>query len=296
LSPRSQESYSSLQKFVDAPHQWVLRHKAKLYPGALARIEDNNRQKGTLAHQLVEWLFTDPAFDWRKAGRKQVEQWINKRFPVLLEQQGANLLLPGKARDAEELRLVAGNASWTLIEHLRAAAIAEVAMEQGVVGHFRGGRLGGYIDMLVRNADGAEAVVDLKWGGFKYRCKELEQNHQLQLAVYAVLRKHATGAWPSQAYFLLSEARLAAQNSDFFAGATLCPPADPAATTPVLWVAFEKTWQWRRDQLDKGRVEVVVEATEADADSVPPEGGLAVAEPKDKFDDYRSLTGWPEGA
>ena len=215
---------------------------------------------------------------------------------MLLEQEGANYLLLGKAREAEELKMTAIPAAWALISHLRGAKIETVHMEAAAEGSYCGGRLAGRIDMLVSGPGEHEAVLDLKWGWFKYKCSELRENRQLQLAVYAVMRKQATTQWPGQAYFILDEARMAVQNNNYFEKASVCAPTEEYANTQTLWVAFEETWKWRREQLDAGRIEMNVEGTEPDEHSLPPEGGLPVAEASDRFDDYIVLTGWPEGA
>ena len=110
------------------------------------------------------------------------------------------------------------------------------------------------------------------------------------------MRKQATTKWPDQAYFILDEARMAVQNNNYFDKASVCAPTEEYANTPTLWVAFEETWKWRREQLDAGRIELNVEGTEPDEHSLPPDGALPVAEASDRFDDYIVLTGWPEGA
>jgi len=296
LEKRDVESFSSLQDFVNAPHRWVLNHKARLFAGSLAKIGEGNRQKGALLHRLFEWLFTSQDIDWRTVDNLALQGWVDDYFPVLLEQEGANFLLLGKAREAEELRMTAVKAAWALIEHLRNASSEAVRMEESAEGVFCGGRLAGRIDMLVSGPAEREAVLDLKWGWFKYRCEELKDNRQLQLAVYAVMREQSTTNWPDQAYFILDEARMAVQNNNYFNNASVCAPEEEYANTQTLWVAFEETWKWRRTQLDAGRIELNIEGTEPDEQSVPPEGALPVADASDRFDDYIVLTGWPEGA
>ncbi len=296
LGKRELESYSSLNSFVHVPHQWVLRYKARLFPGSLAKIPEGNRQKGSLLHRLFEWLFTSSKIDWRATSQTSLQRWIGRYLPILLEQEGANYLLPGKAREAEDLRTVAVDAAWALIRHLRAARIDSVRMEKYVEGTYPGGRLGGRIDMLVSGPEKHEAVLDLKWRGFKYRCAEMRENQQLQLAVYAVMRRQSTRRWPSQAYFILEDSRMVAQDNHYFSRATVCAPAGEYANTAALWAGFEESWIWRRKQLDQGIIEVNVAGTEPDEHSIPPEGGLPIAEANVRFDDYIALTGWPEGA
>ena len=294
LSARDQESFSSLQAFIESPYQWVLRYKGRLRPAALSRIDDGSRQRGNLLHRFFERIFEPEGFPWKKADRKALTAWIEDAFPLLLVEEGANFLLPGRLKDRQELLETAQRTAWTLLEHLRAAKVVAVELEKGVEGTFVGGELTGYIDMLLTNAKGEEAVLDLKWGSGSYRQKELKENRALQLALYARLRKSGK-RWPAQGYYILSEGRLLAQDRDFFPSAEVCAPAE-GESAASLWLAFEKTWKWRRAQLDKGLIEVTVTGTEADKASVPPTGALEVGEHNDRFNDFAALTGWPEGA
>ena len=294
LAPREQESFSSLQSFVESPYQWVLRYKGRLRPAALSRIDDGSRQRGNLLHRFFERLFGPGGFPWKTADRKALAAWIEEAFPQLLVEEGANFLLPGRLKDRQELLETAQRTASTLLEHLRAAKVVAVELEKGVEGSFVGGELTGYIDMLLTNAKGEEAVLDLKWGSGSYRQKELKENRALQLALYARLRKSGK-RWPAQGYYILSEGRLLAQDRDFFPDAEVCSAAE-GESAASLWLAFEKTWKWRRAQLDKGLIEVTVTGTEADKDSVSPTGALEVGEHNDRFNDFAALTGWPEGA
>jgi hypothetical protein len=294
LAPRASESFSSLQAFVDSPYQWVLKHKASLYAGSLARIDDGNRQKGNLFHRLFEKLFSASELDWRKADQKAVGLWVASRFERLLAEEGANFLLPGRLREKQEMADTARRSTWALLEFLRQARVVEVEMEKSVDGSFTGGPLVGSIDLLVTNDRGEEAVIDLKWSGVKYRRAELQENRALQLAIYAYLRRKQ-GRWPAQAFYMLSDGRLLAPEARFFPTAEVCAPADPNASVASLWLAFEKTWKWRRQQLDQGLIEVTVQGTAKDVNSDPPDDCLAIDEHNDRFNDFAALTGWQEG-
>lgn len=296
LTARDEESFSSLNTFINTPHQWVLRYPARLRPGSLAAVPVGNRQKGALLHRLFAWLFTSNELGWRSVTQEQLVAWLDRHFFELLEQEGAHLLLPGQGREVEDLRSIAIDAAWELLRQLRASGVEAVRMELPAAGRYCGGRLSGRIDMVVAAPSGREAVLDLKWGGRKYRCDELRENRQLQLAVYSVMRRQATGRLPSEAYFVLDEARMLAQANEYFADVERCVPREAYANTSMLWAAFEATWRWRRAQLDEGLVEVNVEGTESDARSVPPAGALPPAEANGRFDDYLRLSGWPQDA
>ncbi|MHB8709661.1 MAG: PD-(D/E)XK nuclease family protein [Desulfuromonadales bacterium] len=295
LGRREEESFSSLEAFLFSPYQWLLKYKAQLRGGALSRIADGKRLKGTLFHRLVELLLTDPAQDWRNLDDEALTRVTATTLDRLFAEEGAVFLLPGQRREKQALHDIACRSVIGLIRQLRAAKVVDARLEEKDDGHFTGGRLAGAIDLLVTNDQGQEAVIDLKWGGGKYRVTELKENRALQLALYAWLRKKE-GRWPAQAYYILSESRFLAQNRDYFPIATVCPPADDNAHAGTLWVEFEKAWRWRREQFDRGLVEITVTGTEADADSSPPEDALSIPETYDTFNDFRSLTGWKEGA
>lgn len=295
LPRRAKESFSSLQCFIESPYQWVLRYQASLNAGSLTRIENGNRQKGNLFHRLFKMFFSAKDFDWRQADRGSVVRWVSIRFDTLLAEEGANFLLPGRLREKQELIETAQRSAWSLVEFLRAAKVRTVEVEKPVDGSFTGGDLSGFIDLLVTNEEGVEAVVDLKWSGAQYRRQELRENRMLQLAVYAYLRKRQ-GRWPAQAFYMLSECRLLAQDAGFFPNAEVCSPGDENDHIAALWLAFEKTWKWRRQQFDQGLIEVTVTGTAADGNPIPPEGRLPIGEHNDRFNEFGTLTGWQEGA
>jgi hypothetical protein len=241
----------------------------------------------------MQKLFGAGTLDWRKADQPTVAAWVAAEFATLLTEEGANLLLPGRLQVKQGLIGTAVRSTWTLLDLLRRAQVVQVAVETEVKGAFTGGAFTGSIDLLVTNAKGEEAVVDLKWSGAKYRREELTNNQALQLALYAYLRKRQQH-WPAQAFYLLSECRLLAQDARFFPGAEICAPVDSGANAAALWLAFEKTWKWRREQFDQGLVEVTVAGTTADGNSTPPTGGLEIAEYNDRFNEFTTLTGWQE--
>lgn len=296
LARRERESYSSLDTFVKSPYQWVLKYKARLVEGSLAALPSGNLLKGSLVHRLIEDFFTEHK-GWEKLNNKQIDQWLKTYIPVLLEQEGAVLLLPGKTVEREAFTRTADQALKALVGSLKGANIKSVAVESYESGKFIGGRLNGYIDMLLADAKSRETVLDVKWGGYKYRMADLKNNRHLQLAVYAHLRKQKTKSpeWPPQAYFVIEDAQILAQDNASFPEA-IAYPAENGETTKGLWKRFEATWRWRRAQLDKGLIEVTVEGTEPDGNSEPPENGLESGSDYNRFNDYPVLTGWGEDA
>jgi hypothetical protein len=62
IPPRARESYSSLNTFLNAPHQWVLKYAARLNPSNLLAVADENLLYGNLAHPVDRSALPD---EWR---------------------------------------------------------------------------------------------------------------------------------------------------------------------------------------------------------------------------------------
>ena len=291
LAARDHESFSSLQTFIDTPHAWVLQYRARLRPSDLAEVVDERSLKGNLAHRLIEWLFQDEALDWQNVAQPELMEWVETQYPPLLYQEGANLLQPGKAAEREELLEILREGLWRLVSELRDAGVTKVRTEVPIEGRFQDGALRGYIDLIAYTGSGRACVIDIKWGGGKWRAAELRENRALQLATYAELYRQQEGTWPEVAFFIVSEALFYAPSRSFFRYAHAVPPEDEGENLASLWNAFVETWQWRRAQFDAGWVEVPVPGTDPEAAAVPPERAYA-PNPSPWRTAYDTLTGW----
>lgn len=294
-STPSAESHSSLSLLLHAPQRWVLRYAAKITPGRLLALPETYTLYGLLLHKLAEWLFAEP--DWLAWDELEFDTWFARRFPVLIEEQGLVLLQSGRQAELATLRYRGHRAMSSLMRQLKQAGVVRVRTEVDVKGAFRGGPLSGSADLVVENSAGQTAIVDLKWSNFgdKYGTLLREGRH-LQLAIYSHLLEQ-DGRAPTVAYFILNTARLLAQTRDYFPDADLASRPDPEQDIPHLWRCLENHWQWRRDQLDTGLIEVITEATEQLDESIPvPDDGLPREKPSDRYDDTVHLVGWGESA
>jgi RecB family exonuclease len=289
ISLRPQESYSSLNAFLNAPYQWVLKYKARLNPSNLLAVADENLLYGNLAHRLIDRFFrTDGAQALRGDALKA---WFSRAFATVVAEEGAILLMPGRRSDYERLRSVLERAIGEIQRQFGAAGIDAVESERDLVGKFPGGALEGQADLVVRNKSGQRAIVDMKWSGANYYQDRLAKNRHLQLATYAEMLRQETGAWPQVSYFILEASRLLAPDKAFFPEAR---PVQSGATglTQLLWDQFIAAWKWRRSQIDTGMIEVAVEGVEPTPESVGPPDALAPEELPEAYNDYRWLVGW----
>jgi RecB family exonuclease len=294
LPPRAEESFSSLEKFLYGPHRWVLDYAAKIRPGALEALDDGTLLRGNLTHALFERYFQAhpdiPALDEATA-----QHWARADAATLIEQQGAVLLAPGRQAEKEQFITTVARALGELVRQLKLAHVTNVRMESRFEGRFNGGAIAGFVDLIATKATGETAVLDLKWGGFNYRRDMLVESSYLQLAVYAQLVHQNEQRWPALGYFIVRDSRLLVLDSDFFPEATVEQPAN-GENALQFWQRVEASWQWRREQLDRGLIEVSVGDTEPDGTSNPGDLALVLPDTFDSFDDYRALTGWRSDA
>jgi len=278
------DSFSSLELQIYNPYQWALKYPASLKASRLLYWRSDFRLLGNLAHRLIECYFNErPA---------NLNFWFEAAFSKLIEAEGATLLMPGRYSDLIGFQIKLRKALKYLQSQLDHAGIVQVYSEYELTGHFQGGPLCGYADLVVMRADGQYAVIDMKWAGNKYG-ELLQNNRHLQLAIYAELLRQNNGAWPQVAYFILDKSQLLALDNYFFTHAqSILKKTDE--NTPQLWLRFNETWQWRREQMDNGQLEVLLEEIVETEASRFPENGLTIQYLNPAYNDYLALAGWEE--
>jgi RecB family exonuclease len=291
ISIRPHESYSSLNTFLNAPYQWVLKYPARLNPSNLLAVTDENRLYGNLAHRLIERFFRTGG---AQAFRGDVlKAWFSQQFDMVVAEEGAVLLMPGRCGDYERLRAVLGRALEEIQRQFRAAGVVLVEPERDLAGTFPGGDLKGQADLVVHNKSGQQAIVDMKWAGANSNQDRLAKNRHLQLAIYAEMLRQETGAQPQVSYFILEGSRLLASDTGFFPEARVVQSGSSGASSP-LWDQFVTAWKWRRSQLDAGMIEVAVDGIEPTPESEGPPGALKPEELREAYNEYRWLAGWED--
>lgn len=289
IARRASESYSSLNLFLNAPHQWVLKYAARLNPSNLLAVTDRNRLYGNLAHRIVDRFFH--VGNAHELCGDALAGWLSQEFESVVAEEGAVLLMPGRRMDRERLRAALGRALEEIQRQFSAAGIVEVESERSLTGTFAGGNLEGHADLVVRKPGGGQAIVDMKWAGANTHKDRLASNRHLQLALYAELLRQETGTWPEVAYFILEAARLLALDAAFFPQAHTVQ-SNSTGGTPYLWEQLVATWRWRRSQIDAGHIEIAVEQIALTPESEAPPGALVPEALSEEYDEFRWLVGW----
>lgn len=128
IAPRGVESWSSLSKLCDYPHEWVLRYAARLRAGRAAALMDGARLFGNLGHRLFEEFFITQG-DWRNMPDEAVLAWVRSELPGIVEREGAVLLGHGRGVDRRRITATLERALVRLLAHLRSAGVVEASAE-----------------------------------------------------------------------------------------------------------------------------------------------------------------------
>ena len=286
IPKREYDSYSSLEPFLFNPYQWLLRYPAGLKASNLLSVADGFRLDGLLAHKLVEHFFAleKPL----EMADSDVSDWFDATFTQVVETEGAVLLMHGRRSDYEGLRYSLRRALMQLLSQLKSAGVIRVQSESGCEGSYSGGKIQGAIDLVLTNARGQQALIDMKWAGKSH--ERLAENTHLQLGIYAELTRQNTGAWPDVGYYVLSKAKLYTQHANYFPDSNVLNKKIDEST-PHLWERFKQTYEWRSELLKQGKIEVVLEGIQETEDSVPPEDGLKFELLKSDYNNYLTLAG-----
>lgn len=289
IPKRDHDSFSSLESFLFNPYQWLLRYPASLKASNILSVSDGFLLDGQLAHSIVEKFFALP--DPLIMTEDQVLLWFDQTFPRVVETQGAVLLMHGRRSDYEGLRYRLRRAIKNLLIHLKSAGIKTVQSELELRGNYSGGEILGYADLVLTNAHGHQAIVDMKWGGRPKYTKKLAENRHLQLGIYAELLRQKTETWPNVGYYILAESKLITQHNNYFPSASIANMVIDEST-PHLWDRFKVTYAWRRNLLNEGKIEVVLDGVDETEESLTPENGLKPEVLNPNYNDFLTLAGW----
>lgn len=290
LISREYETLTSLESLFYYPHQWVFKHKARLVKSPILSIVKENTLKGNLAHRFFELVLKEDINGWT---RVDVENWVNERQQKLMRLEAAPLLMYGLEPERAQFVRQVKHAIWTLIEHIQRNGWQVEATEKDLSGKFSETPVKGKADVVLVRHD-EKCVLDLKWGGRSYREQLIKNGEDLQLVMYSRLLTEEDD-WAHTAYFIIETARLLARNTHAFAEIKpLAAEDDAFMINRNIWHKMLKTYEWRLQQVQSGKVEIRTATTEKQLEELYGMELLEVLEMKKteaRFDDYRTLIG-----
>jgi RecB family exonuclease len=234
MEPAVRHSASSVESLIGCPLRWVLDHRAGLRSASVVAIPSDPIVNGTLGHRLVEELHSGGLLADPGTTSSKIESVLDR----LIAEEAAVLLRPGKAFERAQLKRQLVRAVSALSELLVSSGFVIEAVESVCSVQWGSRLLEGRLDLLLRDKNGADFVLDLKWGTRRYR-EMLMAGRATQLAIYAAARQLTTGAprLPGAAYFSLSRGSLLATDVRLFSGERAISGPDLAST----WSKLERT-------------------------------------------------------
>ncbi|HHS95258.1 MAG TPA: hypothetical protein ENJ45_01620, partial [Phaeodactylibacter sp.] len=290
LSPREEETLTSLENLFYYPYQWVFRYKLRLRKSSILSVIGDNTLKGNLAHRFFENLLQQDFYDWDK---KDIYQWIDRQAPKLLRREGAVLLMYGREPERYDFISKIKYAALSLLSAIKSNNWKVLATEMDIAGDFEDIRLKGKADLVLQRGNDF-FIVDLKWRGATRRENMIKSGDDLQLITYCHLLD-APLENVHTAYFIIENGKFIARNNLAIEEATAVMPYDDHRDIHrQIFDRMKKTYLWRRQQLDNGLVEVRTTDTVQDLEEAYEGELMHLLELPDKeaaFDDYRVLIG-----
>jgi RecB family exonuclease len=285
----SAQSFTTLNELFNDPALFVLKRVADLETTSVLAVEEDNRLLGILAHRVFEKLFAHA--DVLAWSNPDALAWFRAEADALLQTEGAVLLMQGAGVSQQHFRKVCEGAISSLLDHLRSAGATQVQTEVGFSGTLGAVPLVGKIDLLVRLGDKRTVALDMKWRSDNYYAGLLRSGEHLQLALYSSLIEQTSGVAPAAlGYFILESGALYISALDIFPNAQVRRPPD-GVTVGTLLDRARATWNWRKQQLDAGVIDVVPESPPDEFQG--PDGTLPVNGPgKWDRDHLVLLGGW----
>lgn len=283
----SAQSFTTLNELFNDPALFVLKRVADLEPSYVLAVEEDNRLLGILAHRVFEKLFAHAdALTW---SNQAAIAWFRIEADVLLQTEGAVLLMQGAGVSQQHFRKVCEGAICSLLDHLRSTGATLVQTEVELTGTLGAIPLVGKIDLLVTLGDKRTVALDMKWRSDNYYANLLRSGEHLQLALYSCLIEQEKGVAPAAlGYFILESGALYVNAADAFPKAQVRRPPDGVTVATLLDRACA-TWNWRKQQLDIGIIDVVPEDPPDEFQG--PDGILPVNGPSKWDSDYLVLLG-----
>lgn len=260
---REKESYSSISKLIQHPFDYTLEYLLKLKEPNVGRLPDLDTTKGYVAHLFIENLV-------KEFGSKMPAEYItltdeerNERIEAAINQKGAILLLPEYKMEKEQFIAKLKESAQVLADIITKLDLqpvgceVELEVELDTVGTFEA-----KIDMLLQKVDNPSQYVifDMKWSESQSYEKYLKENRSMQLEFYsqAVTLHYKQQDENTQvvgtAYYLFPMCKLF--TTDFRESDHINKVAvDIDAKNRKLFEEIKNSYEYRRNELDKGKVE-----------------------------------------
>ena len=292
LLPREHESYSSMDKLINYPFQYVLGYHAKLHPYSMSEINDGSRLFGSFTHRLYEEFFNEHK-DQSPIEEGYIKKWHEEKFSRLIEKEASVLLMQGREGEFEFIKQKSFESLVYLSASLKENGWKVIEMEYKFSEKVNDITISGFIDMLLERGD-ERCSLDIKWGSAKYYREIISKNKDMQLGMYSKLSP-SKAPYSHTAFFSILNTAIFSKNKYAFNSAIAYPEQDHVEAYSEMWEKMTNSYNIRVEQLRNGIVEVPTEHTIEQLDAaLDGDNTFEAVESGPRFNDYKILCGWSD--
>lgn len=188
---RNYESFSSLDMLIQNPFDYVLQYVFKCNETSRTNL---SAVKGNVVHKMFNNAVLESDNDWTKLKAALVDNF-DENFDKAVNEVGIELLSLNNRLTYNLFKNVINTCSIpSFIKIIEDNDLSVVGSEVDIMVDFdKIGKFNAKIDMVLQNPDGKYVIMDFKWtdGKDKKRAEEIENNMEMQLALYAqAVRQH----------------------------------------------------------------------------------------------------------
>ena len=182
---RNYESFSSLDMLIQTPFDYVLQYLFKCNETSRTNL---SAVKGNVVHKMFNNAVLESGTDWNKLKTALVDNF-DENFDKAVNEVGIELLSLNNRLTYNLFKNVIKTCSIpSFIKIIEDNDLSVVGSEVDIMVDFETiGKFNAKIDMVLKNPEGKYVIMDFKWtdGKDKKRAEEIENNMEMQLALYA---------------------------------------------------------------------------------------------------------------
>ena len=251
-------SYSGMNSLVESPFIWVLKYRANIKDEAILQLADDSRFMGNVSHRVFQYALTRPDADVTLLDQPALDKLYSEAVEYILHTEGMLLLEKGKEDRVQSLHHAIKEKFIALVKHIAENNWVVEGCEANKEAVRSGLKLQGYADILLsRKKKGPKeyAIIDLKWQSGKYYSRLMNEDRDLQLALYSSLFND-TGGFSPTAYFIISTGRLFTRDQKAFKHGIPAGSDEWAKAYEQQLAKLFRTVEYRMGELKQGKIEM----------------------------------------
>ena len=262
---RNYESFSSLDMLIQNPFDYVLQYVFKCNETSRTNL---SAVKGNVFHKMFNNAVLGSDNDWNKLKTALVDNF-DDNFDKAVNEVGIELLSLNNRLTYNLFKNVIKTCSIpSFIKIIEDNDLSVVGSEVDIMVDFEKiGKFNAKIDMILKNPDGKYVIMDFKWtdGKDKKRAEEIENNMEMQLALYAqAVRQHFGGGDESSVeaigYFMLRQGVFITEYQGLKKSRKV--KVVQKQSTDSIFEMVKKSYEFRMSQLMGDAGESVIEEAE----------------------------------